>query len=274
MNEEAKKLLRLMGVPVVEAPCEADSQCAALCKAKKVYATGSEDMDTLTCGSPILLRHLTTPEAKKIPIMEIHLDKVLTGLGLTMEQFIDLCILLGCDYAPKIKGIGPKRALEFIKKYGSIEKIIKCIDKQKYIVPEPFPYEKIREMFKSPEIKPVEECDLTFKEPDEEGLVQFLCKEKGFSEERIRGGIAKLKASKQKSGQSRITSFFTTIPADKEKSPAKKTTKVVKKEAASKKGVPAKNQKAVKKEPASNLKRKREEEDDKKKGKKLKSKDD
>lgn len=59
----------------------------------------------------ILTRHLCFAEARKIPIHEIHLDKVLTGLDLTMEQFIDLCILLGCDYADKIKGIGPIKAL-------------------------------------------------------------------------------------------------------------------------------------------------------------------
>ncbi len=87
-NEECRRLLRLMGIPYVEAPGEAEAQCAALAKAGKVYATGSEDMDTLTYGSPVLLRHLTFSEARKMPISEIHLDKALTGLGVTMEQVI------------------------------------------------------------------------------------------------------------------------------------------------------------------------------------------
>ncbi|VDK69319.1 unnamed protein product [Cylicostephanus goldi] len=67
-NEDVKKLLRLMGVPIVEARGEAEAQCAALVKAKKVYGTATEDMDALTFGSDVLLRHMTFAEAKKMPI--------------------------------------------------------------------------------------------------------------------------------------------------------------------------------------------------------------
>lgn len=52
----------------------------------QVYGAGSEDMDTLTFNSPILLRHLTYSEAKKMPISEIRLDKALEGLDMTMSQ--------------------------------------------------------------------------------------------------------------------------------------------------------------------------------------------
>lgn len=86
MNEEAKRLLRLMGIPVVQAPCEAEAQCARLCKEGKVWAAGTEDMDTLTCGTTRLLRHLTYAEARKMPILEIQLKDVLNGLGLTMDE--------------------------------------------------------------------------------------------------------------------------------------------------------------------------------------------
>ena len=85
-NDDCKKLLKLMGIPYVEAPCEAEAQCAALAKAGVVYAAASEDMDTLCFETPILLRHLTFSEQRKEPIQEIHLEKVLTGLGFTREQ--------------------------------------------------------------------------------------------------------------------------------------------------------------------------------------------
>ncbi|KAG0349079.1 Elongation of fatty acids protein 2, partial [Gamsiella multidivaricata] len=85
-NAECKKLLKLLGIPYVDAPCEAEAQCAALAKSGKVYAAGSEDMDTLTFGSPILLRHLTFSEAKKMPISEISLNKTLGGLNFTMDE--------------------------------------------------------------------------------------------------------------------------------------------------------------------------------------------
>jgi len=49
---------------VIQAPCEAEAQCAALVKAGKVYAVGTEDMDALTFGSSVLLRHLTFSEAR------------------------------------------------------------------------------------------------------------------------------------------------------------------------------------------------------------------
>ena len=48
-----------MGIPFVAAPCEAEAQCAELVKSGKVFAVGTEDMDALTFGSSVLLRHLT-----------------------------------------------------------------------------------------------------------------------------------------------------------------------------------------------------------------------
>ncbi|KAI9471477.1 PIN domain-like protein, partial [Coemansia mojavensis] len=47
INEQACRLLKLMGVPFFTAPCEAEAQCVALAKSGKVWAVVSQDMDTL-----------------------------------------------------------------------------------------------------------------------------------------------------------------------------------------------------------------------------------
>lgn len=104
-NQETRHLLGLMGVPIVEAPSEAEAQCAVMVKNDLVYGVATEDMDALTFGTPRLLRHLTFSGARKEPIVEIDLALVLQGLNLTMDQFIDLCILCGCDYVSARAGV-------------------------------------------------------------------------------------------------------------------------------------------------------------------------
>lgn len=76
----------------MKAPCEAEAQCAALAKAGKVYGVGSEDMDTLTFGAPVLLRHLTFSEAKKVPILEMHFGPMLAGLGLSHDEVFSFSV--------------------------------------------------------------------------------------------------------------------------------------------------------------------------------------
>ena len=71
----------------------------------QVYGIATEDMDALTFATPRLVRNLCTPVAQKVPINEYDYDKVLEGLKLTQDQFIDFCILCGCDYCGSIKGM-------------------------------------------------------------------------------------------------------------------------------------------------------------------------
>ncbi|XP_072885556.1 flap endonuclease 1 isoform X1 [Hemitrygon akajei] len=224
-NDECKRLLRLMGVPYIEAPCEAEASCAALVKAGKVYAVATEDMDALTFGTSILLRHMTASEAKKLPIQEFHLNKVLQEAGLTQEQFVDLCILLGSDYCETIRGVGPKRAIDLIRQHKSIEEIVKHIDTSKYTLPEDWMYKEARQLFLEPEVVQAESVDLKWTEPDEEQLVAFMCGEKQFSEDRIRSGAKKLQKSRQGSTQGRLDDFFKvtgTLTSGKRKEPEPK----------------------------------------------------
>ncbi|XP_067628062.1 flap endonuclease 1 [Eurosta solidaginis] len=219
---EAQELLKLMGVPYVEAPCEAEAQCAALVKAGKVYATATEDMDALTFGSSVLLRHLTFSEARKMPVKEFVYDKVLQGFELTSTEFIDLCILLGCDYCEGIKGIGPKRAIELINAHRDIETILKNIDKKKYTVAEDWNYQVARELFIKPDVTDPTTIELKWTEPDEEGLVKFLCGDRQFNEDRVRSGAKKIQKSKNTQTQGRLDSFFKTLPSTNNNKPTPK----------------------------------------------------
>ena len=123
-NEDCKRLLQLLGCPVVTSPSEAEAQCAQLCKEGLVYAIATEDMDGLTFAAPKLIRNLSSGKSDD-KAREYTFSKVLEGLEIDYDQFVDLCILMGCDYCDSIMGIGGKKGLELIKTYGSIEEILK-----------------------------------------------------------------------------------------------------------------------------------------------------
>ncbi|KII86699.1 hypothetical protein PLICRDRAFT_43350 [Plicaturopsis crispa FD-325 SS-3] len=228
-NEECRRLLKLMGIPVVVAPSEAEAQCAELARGGKVYAAGSEDMDTLTFSSPILYRHLTFSEAKKQPISEINLARALEGLEMEMSQFIDLCILLGCDYLEPIKGVGPKSALKLIREHGGLKGVIEHLQakvaekedgedgsgkkkKGGISIPEEWPWEEAKRVFEKPDVLPADEVELEWTNPDVDGLIQFLVTEKGFSEDRVRKGAEKLQKYLNSKQQGRLDGFFTAKP--------------------------------------------------------------
>ena len=49
-------MLRLMGVPVIQAPGEAEAQCSYLNRIGKIDAVCTEDTDSLVFGTQILIR--------------------------------------------------------------------------------------------------------------------------------------------------------------------------------------------------------------------------
>ncbi|KAJ5594441.1 DNA-repair protein Rad2 [Penicillium hispanicum] len=227
-NAECKKLLKLMGVPYIDAPTEAEAQCAVLARAGKVYGAASEDMDTLCFEAPILLRHLTFSEQRKEPIQEIHLSRALEGLNMDRNQFIDLCILLGCDYLEPIPKVGPSTALNLIREHGSLEKVMEFMKndpKKKYVVPDDWPYQDARELFIKPDVRDADhpDCDFKWEAPDVEGLVKFLVEDKGFNEDRVRNGAARLTKNLKSAQQSRLEGFFKPMArSDEEKATLKR----------------------------------------------------
>jgi len=75
-------------------------------------------------------------------------------------------------------------------------------------VPDEYPVEQIRKLFKEPDVIPSAELSLKWGEPDEDAIVKLLVEENQFQETAVRNAIKRLRASKGKSTQGRLDSFF------------------------------------------------------------------
>lgn len=120
------------------------------------------------------------------------------------NQFIDLCILLGCDYCDTIPKVGPTTALKLIKERKTIEKVLEHLG-DKYKVPEEWPYQDARELFLKPSVLDPKEVEFKWEAPNVQGLVDYLVKDKGFSEDRVRAGAARLEKGLKTSTQGTST---------------------------------------------------------------------
>ena len=208
MADDSKRLLGLMGVPWVQAPSEGEAQAAYLAKKGDSNYCASQDYDSLLFGAPRLVRNVTISGRRKLPRKNVYievipetveLEQVLGELGITYEQLIDIGILVGTDFNPEgVKGMGPKTALKLIKEYGSLEKLLPALEEAEFPV-EP---QRIREIFLHPKV--TDNYRLEWREPDVEGVVGFLCRERDFSEERVRKAMEKITES-QKKAKGKVT---------------------------------------------------------------------
>jgi flap endonuclease-1 len=115
-----------MGVSYIKAPGEAESYAAELCRMNFVDGVISEDMDTLVYGCPLLIRNCIDKSIKRNNIVTIFkYDQIIKDLKMNKDEFIDLCILCGCDYSPSIPKVGSITSLKIIKEYKSIDEYIK-----------------------------------------------------------------------------------------------------------------------------------------------------
>ncbi len=196
MPADSKRLLTELGVPWIQAPSEGEAQAAYLTTKGDTNYCGSQDYDSLLFGATALVRNVTLSGRRKIPRKNVYvevvpeimkLDHVLEELEITREQLIDVAILVGTDFNPEgVKGIGPKTALKLIKQYGSIEEAMPSLHDAEFPV-EP---KRIREIFLNPKV--TDNYKLEWKAPNIDGVVNFLCREKDFSEERVRKALKRM----------------------------------------------------------------------------------
>jgi flap endonuclease-1 len=195
--DDAKRLLTLLGVPWVQAPGEGEAQAAYMASRGDVWAANSRDYDSLLFGAPRLLRYLTIggeewlPSKRRARRLEpelIELEALLAELGITRTQLIDLSILVGTDFNEGVKGVGPKTALKLMRRHGSIEEL-----PEETLAKVPDTYHAIREIYLRPEV--TEKYSLETRGLDEEGLIGFLCGERGFSRGRVETLVNRMRAA-------------------------------------------------------------------------------
>jgi flap endonuclease-1 len=213
MIEDAHKLLRYLGVPIVQAPSEGEAQAAFMAARGDVWAAVSQDYDSLLFGARKLVRNLAISGKRKLPMREayvqvepelVDLASTLQALQLSREQLVDLGILIGTDFNPEgFKGIGPKSALKLVREYGKLERIAE-MNKEVVLPPE---LDRIREIFLKPAV--TSNYTLEWRESDIESLVRFLCGERDFNEERVRTAVERARTAMAKeSGKKTLESFF------------------------------------------------------------------
>jgi flap endonuclease-1 len=187
--KSAKELVRLMGVPVVHAPSEGEAQAAHMVIIGVADYVGSQDFDSLLFGGRMLVRNLAITGRRKLPgkkayvevsLEEISLEEALRSLSITREQLIEIALLVGTDYTEGIKGIGPKRALELVKKGMSLEEIFRKHGEDPARLQT---YYEAKDFFLNPRVKDV--VELEWKDIDQEGVLRFLHDEHDFSLDRV-----------------------------------------------------------------------------------------
>ena len=145
-NQELKEFLKLLGIPFIQAECEADAICAELVRRGVVDLVMSDDMDLLVDGTQILLRDF---HINSYTVTEYNVENILLNLGFTRRQWIDFCILCGCDYTKRIHGLGPQKAYSMIRELGTLPAVLEKYvgDGKKYSYIGEYPYNQAYHLF-------------------------------------------------------------------------------------------------------------------------------
>src|SRR3989344_749411 len=213
MIDDAKNVIRALGLPIVQAPSEGEAQAAYMVKKGDAYAVISQDYDNLIFSAPLLVRNLSIAgkrkRAGKMAFTTVHpelisLKEVLAELGLTLDKLIVIAILVGTDYNPGgIKGIGPKKALALVKEVPTDEVFDKVEWKKHY------PNLDWKEIFSIiTQIPVTDDYTLQWKQIQEKEIIDLLVVKHDFSEERVKSKLAALKQEQKKLAQKGLGNFF------------------------------------------------------------------
>lgn len=115
MIDETCELLRLFGIPFVQAPFEAEAQCSFLNLKGLVDGVITEDSDAFLFGAKTVYRHLFA-EGKFAEAYEAN--NIKSELGIDRQGLINLAYLLGSDYTRGVRGIGIVNSMEVLQAFS------------------------------------------------------------------------------------------------------------------------------------------------------------
>ncbi len=194
IQETSRDLLRLLDVPIVEAPAEGEAQAAHMVKRGDADYVGSEDYDALLFGSPLTLRQLTSKGDPEL----MDLEATLAQHDLTLEQLIDAAILIGTDFNEGVSGIGPKTAISAITEHGDLWSALEARgDHVEH-------GDRVRQLFREPDVTDDYEFESTI-EPDLEAAKTYVTDEWGVDAGEVERGFERIEESVTQTGLDRWT---------------------------------------------------------------------
>ena len=192
--DSSKELLTYMGIKFIQAPAEGEAQAAWMSKQGLAFAAASQDYDTLLFGAKRVIRNLNIGNRKKISRKGIttqvspeiiEAEHNFKKLEIDREKLILISLFTGTDYNKGVEGIGPKKAMKLVKEENR-EKLFNTYDfRSDYNIREVFEY------FLKPDVVEVS-GDMTSKRIQKEKLMDFLCNEHSFSQDRVQQFLEKL----------------------------------------------------------------------------------
>lgn len=212
MVDESKKLLKALGLPVVQAKSEGEAQVAYIVNKKEAYAGASEDFDSLIFGIPTLIRNLTISGKRRVKTAYVtikpklvKLDETLNHLGIDQDQLIVLGILIGTDYDPGgIRGVGPKNALKLAKEYKQdYDGLFRKVEWNKFFN---FSWQDVYYLIKKMPIE--KDYSIRFGKIDMDKVYELLVEEHDFSMERVEKQIHDLIKETDKRKQTGLGKWF------------------------------------------------------------------
>ncbi len=207
MIDETKELISALGLPVIQAPSEAEAQCAFMNEREDVDFTGSSDYDSLLYNAPKIVRNLTLSSRRRLPSGVyvtvnpelIELKKVLENLGINEDQLLVLAILVGTDFNDGVPKVGPKTALKLVKQYKNFDELFKEVKAD-------FNWKQVYATFKNMPI--IKNYKLKWNNPDIDKIKEILVERHDFNEERINKNLERIINIKKVKSNESLNKWF------------------------------------------------------------------